>query len=363
MEAGPPALDASGGVDIMRIMSTLRMLCSPMSKALALGFWLISCSSQGVERKVAVQKPILGPETAGNLLSQFSDAARRRLEAALFNERFDGVLQSEIVKDVIRLDGGAKTPEQLMVDILPVASLYSTPATSGFRVGAVCEGASGNIYFGANLELAGAPLGFTVHAEQSAIGNALAHGEKAVRRLAVTSAPCGHCRQFLNELTTASTLQVLIAGKPRTTLMSLLPDSFGPADLGVKGGLLGQAEIPLIPLSGNSDPLVEAALRAASRSYSPYTRSYSGVGLQLKNGTMIAGSYVESAAYNPSLPPILAAIDRLRFSGSQYSEISGAVLIELEGSKISQQGITHLLLETVAPGTELRVVKARMGKK
>ena len=41
---------------------------------------------------------------------------------------------------------------------------------------------------------------------------------------------------------------------------------------------------------------------------------------------------------------------------------SGAVLVELEDSKISQQEITHLLLATIAPGTELRVVKARIAK-
>jgi len=346
----------------MRIMHTLWMLCRPILMALGLAFCLVSCSSQRTERKAAVQKPILGPETAGNLLSQFSDAARQRLETTLFNERFDGVIESAVVEDIIRLQGGAMTLEQFMIDMLPIARLYSTPATSGFRVGAVCEGSSGNIYFGANLELAGAPLGFTIHAEQSAINNALAHGEKAVRRLAVTNAPCGHCRQFLNELTTASTLQVMIAGKPKTTLTSLLPESFGPADLGVKGGLLGQAEAPLVAVSGADDPLVEAALRAASRSYSPYTRSYSGVALRFKNEAIIAGSYVESAAYNPSLPPILAAIDRLRFSGGQYSDISRAVLVELDGSKISQQGITRLVLETLAPGTELRVVKARIAQ-
>jgi cytidine deaminase len=332
--------------------------------ALALGaFLLMSCSSESAARKAsAVQKPILSPKTVGNLLSQFSDASRQRLEAVLFNDRFDGVLQSEIVKDVIRLQGGGKTLEQFMVDMLPLARLYSMPATSGFKVGAVCQGASGNIYFGANLELAGAPLGFTIHAEQSAINDALAHGEKAVRQLAVTSAPCGHCRQFLNELTTASTFEVLITGKPKKTLMSLLPDSFGPSDLGVKGGLLGQGETELIPLSGTRDPLLEAALQAASRSYAPYTQSYSGVAFQLKDKTIVAGSYIESAAYNPSLPPPIAAIDRLRFSGYQYSDISTAVLIELENSKISQQGITSLLLGTIAPSAELRVVKARIEK-
>src|SRR5437016_9858613 len=127
-------LDASGWVDTMHIMLTLWMLCKSMLKAPALGFCLISCSSQRAERKVAAQKPILGPETAGSFLSHFSEAARRRLEVALFNERFDGVLESEVVKDVIRLEGGAKTLEQFMVDMLLLARLYSTPATSGFRV-------------------------------------------------------------------------------------------------------------------------------------------------------------------------------------------------------------------------------------
>ncbi|MFI5093522.1 MAG: cytidine deaminase [Candidatus Acidiferrales bacterium] len=321
---------------------------------------MMSCSSEGAATKAAAQKPVLSRETIGDLLPQFSEAARRRLEAAIFGGRFDGVLQSEAVQDAIRLQGGGKTVEQLMVDMLPLARLYSIPPTSGYKVGAVCEGASGNIYFGANLELAGAPLGFTIHAEQSAIWNALAHGEKAVRRLAVTSAPCGHCRQFLNELTTASALEVIIMGKPKTTLGSLLPDSFGPADLGVKGGLLSQVEIPLVPVSAADDPLAKAALRAAGRSYSPYTQSFSGVAFQLKDQTIIVGSYVESAAYNPSLPPVVAAIDRLRFSGYQYSDISGALLVELENSKVSQLGMTRLIVHTVAPSVELRVLKARI---
>lgn len=328
---------------------------------------LISCSPGKEEREVAVMKPVMKPiigrETvARKHLSQFSEAARKSLEAILFNERFDGSIDSEFVKDIIRLEGASKTLEQFMVDMLSIARLYSAPSTSGFKVGAVCEGASGNVYFGANLEIASAPLGFTIHAEQSAIGNALAHEERAVQRLAVTSAPCGHCRQFLNELTAASKLQLMIAGKPMTMLSSLLPESFGPADLGIQGGLLGQGEKPLTSVSGADDTLVKTALRAASRSYSPYTQAYSGVALRLKNRAIVAGSYVENAAYNPSLPPILAAIDRLRFSGREYSDISEAVLVELESSKISQRGITRLLLDTIAPGTELRIVNARMTK-
>src|SRR5438552_10301056 len=103
----PECLTRQIGVSIMRTMLTPWMLCKSMSMALALGFSLVSCSSQRAERKAAVKKPILGPETAGSLLSQFSDASRQRLEATLFNERFDGVIESAFVEDIIRLQGGA----------------------------------------------------------------------------------------------------------------------------------------------------------------------------------------------------------------------------------------------------------------
>jgi cytidine deaminase len=328
----------------------------------ALGLCCMAYSSQAVQKKAVVQEPFLRPETTRPLLSQFSEAALQRLETALLDAHFDGVLESGLVKDMLRLEGGSMTLQRFMIAMLPIARLYSMPATSAFKVGAVAEGASGNIYFGANLELANAPLGFTIHAEQSAIDNALAHGEKAVLSLAVTNAPCGMCRQFLNELTTAPRLQVLVDGKPSTTLPALLPDSFGPSDLGVKGGLLDESNVPLAMTHGTSDALSQAALQAASRSYSPYTMSYSGVALQLKDHTIVAGSYVESAAYNPSLPPVISAIDRLRFSGQQLSDISGAVLIELADAKISQEGITRLIVGAVSPGAELRVIKARVKK-
>jgi cytidine deaminase len=42
-----------------------------------------------------------------------------------------------------------------------------------------------------------------VHAEQFLVINALLHGECEIRKLAVTAAPCGHCRQFYSELACA----------------------------------------------------------------------------------------------------------------------------------------------------------------
>lgn len=39
-----------------------------------------------------------------------------------------------------------------------------------------------------------------IHAEQCLIANALLHGERGLRKLAISEAPCGHCRQFYSEL-------------------------------------------------------------------------------------------------------------------------------------------------------------------
>ena len=64
-------------------------------------------------------------------------------------------------------------------------------------------GTSGALYVGVNLEFARLPLYNSVHAEQFLLVNALHHGERAITRLAVSAAPCGHCRQFYSELACA----------------------------------------------------------------------------------------------------------------------------------------------------------------
>ena len=73
----------------------------------------------------------------------------------------------------------------------------------GWICRAVALGASGRIFFGVNLEFARLPLYNSVHAEQFLVVNALHHGETEIRKLAVSEAPCGHCRQFYSELSCA----------------------------------------------------------------------------------------------------------------------------------------------------------------
>jgi cytidine deaminase len=145
-----------------------------------------------------------------------------------------GWLPAAVVKRAA-VDAGLSI-DPLMLELIPLASEHPLPAVSGFRVGAIGQGESGALYFGANLEAAGWALNQTVHAEQATVINAWAHGKRGLKRLAVPAAPCGYCRQFLYELSGAADLEILLAGKPARCLASLLPGAFGPADLGIQGG-------------------------------------------------------------------------------------------------------------------------------
>lgn len=93
----------------------------------------------------------------------------------------------------LRHDSGLGVEQFLASLVQPTADL-ARPPISKFHVGAVGLGYSGRIFRGVNLEFEGLPLNYTVHAEQFLVANALQHGEKRIVFLAVSAAPCGHCR-------------------------------------------------------------------------------------------------------------------------------------------------------------------------
>ncbi|HKF61568.1 MAG TPA: cytidine deaminase [Dongiaceae bacterium] len=113
---------------------------------------------------------------------------------------------------------------------------------SNFPVGAALLGANGKIYAGCNVENAAYPQGCC--AETSAISAMIADGEREIRAALVVGqgreliAPCGGCRQRLNEFATSSTPVHLSGSKgvERTvTLGELLPFAFGPQNLAGSG--------------------------------------------------------------------------------------------------------------------------------
>ncbi|RJO72237.1 cytidine deaminase [Nocardia panacis] len=105
---------------------------------------------------------------------------------------------------------------------------------SRFPVGAAGLGADGRIVLGCNVE--NVSYGMTLCAECVLVGNLISGGGGRLRAVAVTDSrgeilmPCGRCRQVLYEHGGGDLLIDHPSGPVR--LAALLPDAFGPEDLG-----------------------------------------------------------------------------------------------------------------------------------
>jgi len=207
-------------------------------------------------------------------------------------------------------------------------------------------------------------------------------------------------------------------------LEDLLPMAFGPRSLGIEGGLfsskLGHG-LELVPQAhangGGSNAggmeegvwslLTTAALEFAVRSHTPYTHSPAGVALLMGAsdgseprgmraeecgggadggdleqasveegvggvraaasdakgrcpGKIVGGSYYENCAFNPSISPIKAALVSAMCARLAADSLRCAVLVEVEGAKVSQRTLVRALVSAIAPACELRVVYARL---
>ncbi len=113
---------------------------------------------------------------------------------------------------------------------------------SRFRVGAALETEAGEVFAGCNVEVAN--YGCTLCAERTAIVKAVSEGAMGpggLKRMLVAAttskptAPCGSCRQMIEEFANDET-QVLLSHEPgriavRLRHAELLPWSFNPEDL------------------------------------------------------------------------------------------------------------------------------------
>lgn len=229
----------------------------------------------------------------------------------------------------------------LLIELAHEAASFAHPPMSDFHVGAAVVGGTGAAYFGANLELDGAPLHLAVHAEQTAVVNALMHGERTIRALGANAAPCGHCRQFLQELGSES----ILVATPKATyaLHDLLPAPFLPSALGVSADALSSGPEPA-PAPAPLRSLAEAAVTAAALSHAPYTESPAGVALELHDGSIVTGAYIESAAYNPSLDALRGALALARFRGWPENPVDRVALAHSSTCRIDH---THALRHTL----------------
>jgi cytidine deaminase len=119
---------------------------------------------------------------------------------------------------------------------------------SDYGVGAALLTVDGDLFTGVNVE--NANYSNSLHAEEVAVGSAVAAGHREFDRIAVAAAaedgvlPCGMCRQTLAEFCGEGFRVVCEAGDRADgaptdpvgyRLGDLLPDAIGASDLGVEG--------------------------------------------------------------------------------------------------------------------------------
>ncbi len=275
---------------------------------------------------------------------------------------YSGMLDKAVVEEIMRAEN--KGLDDVLIALLPRAASRAFAGLSNFKVGAIALGASGNIYFGSNIEIPNQVCGFAVHAEQSALSNAFSHGEREVKAVVITAAPCGHCRQFMTEFSLSYDLPIIIQRTGKTSLKQLLPEAFGPADLGNKLGVANFEAASLNLFESfeafDAEPELErAALKAAEASYAPYSGSPSGAAISTRRGRTYSGSYIESAAFNPGLPPLQAAVNSLIQSGEKPNTIVAAVVVELKDAAFTQEDSAKATLRGLQPGARFNLVYSK----
>jgi cytidine deaminase len=309
--------------------------------------------SNSINRSGALARIAAAPLVASAVAASAGTAGAAQLDALLASlAPRDGVISAERV----RASGIEKVA--LMNALRPWAARFADPSISHFYVGAIVEGASGALYAGANFEYPGETLAFTVHGEGAATTNAWLHDETAIISVAVGGVPCGYCRQFLSEFVAPENFTIWMPDGSPLTLASQMPNAFLPAVLGVTTSPFAERHALALETPA-SDPLVGAALGAASRAHAPYSTTLAGVALRLADGTIVTGRSAENVAFNPGMPPLEAALIALRLRGRGYGDITRAALVETRG-RASVRTATRAVLATVsaAPLTYAVAVRA-----
>lgn len=135
-------------------------------------------------------------------------------------------------------EGADALPSSLRARLLAVRANAYAPY-SNHPVGAVLETEEGHVHAGCNVESAHYK---GLCAEASAIAAMASAGERRIKTLYVIGpgahlcTPCGDCRQRIREFASPETRIHVLDGDGRLlrsyTMDELLPDSFGPENIG-----------------------------------------------------------------------------------------------------------------------------------
>jgi|TARA_B100000073_G_scaffold348274_1_gene366093 cytidine deaminase len=315
------------------------------------------------------------------------DIIARVVEDAV--ERCDFVISADAVSRA-QSELSCDDVERILLRLAQSVSRYARPPTSRFHVGAAAMGASGRVYLGVNVEIHAVPLNHSIHAEQFSLVTAGANEERKILAIATTEAPCGHCRQFMNELRDAENLRC-VTESWRWPLRELLPHAFGPMDLlspedegrllledqggvgtrwgderatvahgdGLVGAMACSTPRAVVDVLGRDETwraLARGCHRALAFSYAPYSRSRAGIAVRTTCGEEFLGWSLECAAYNPSMSPLQVVIARMVAQGKDLSTIEYAVLSEFHDARVKYDCTVRLALAKIAPKAGLVVL-------
>ena len=231
-------------------------------------------------------------------------------------------------------------PLELLVEANKVKAMKHHIPISEYSVGAVLVTDKG-IFRGMNLEIEEVGLYESMHAEQSAVHNAISEGAvPPFHSIAITDAPCGLCRQVMVE--TGSMKMPVILKDVTMTLEEYLPNAFTPAT--VNKPLLGQ--VPPMKIKATcevSSELLKTAHQMCDRSQSSWNRAPAAVSLECSEG-IVSGVFLESIAHNPSVNPATGAVNKLLLRGVDPSSVTKAALAYVESPKIDHKFNTIRIL-------------------
>ncbi|KAF2304728.1 hypothetical protein GH714_037731 [Hevea brasiliensis] len=180
---------------------------------------------------------------------------------------------------------------QLLPSLVKEARSLACTPISNYHVGVVGLGSSGRIFFGANIEFPGLPLHHTIHAEQFLITNLTLNAERGLNYMAVSAAPVATAVSFSKKFATPP-----ISRSSSQTIVRIVI------------------------------AVVWLIIMGTRRNSSPCPTFY-------RTGKVHRGSYMESAAYNPSLGPVQAALVAyvVGGGGDDYEKIVAAIGGERRG--------------------------------
>ena len=102
---------------------------------------------------------------------------------------------------------------------------------------------------------------------------------------------------------------------------------------------------------------VWAKTKSLVQAYAPYSQCPAGVALITDSGDVYSGGYIESAAYNPSLPPLqTAVVDAVIDHIPCFSSVVEVIVVEHANAAVKHELSVMCMLPQVAAHAKLSIL-------